>query len=59
MAKKITNVDGDETSTPSNDGSVFTPSAANASKSKMYRVIAIIGWLIAIGIEIKVILRLR
>ena len=59
MAKKITNVDADETSTPSNDGSVFTPSAANASKSKMYRVIAIIGWLIAIGIEIKVILRLR
>jgi len=59
MAKKITNVDGDETSTPSNDGSVFTPSAANASKSKMYRVIAIIGWLIAIGIEIKVILTLR
>jgi len=59
MAKKITNVDGDETSTPSNDGSVFTPSAANASKSKMYRVIAIIGWLIAIGIEIKVILMLR
>ena len=59
MAKKITNVDGDETSTPSNDGSVFTPSAANASKSKMYRVIAIIGWLMAIGIEIKVILRLR
>ena len=59
MAKKITNVDADETSTPSNDGSVFTPSAANASKSKMYRVIAIIGWLIAIGIEIKVILMLR
>jgi len=59
MAKKITNVDADETSTPSNDGSVFSPSAANASKSKMYRVIAIIGWLIAIGIEIKVILRLR
>ncbi|MDC1197345.1 hypothetical protein N8035_00690 [Algibacter sp.] len=59
MAKKITNVDADETSTPSNDGSVFSPSAANASKSKMYRVIAIIGWLIAIGIEIKVILMLR
>jgi len=59
MAKKITNVDGDESTTPSNDGRVFIPSAENASKAKMHRVIAIIGWLIAIGIEIKVILMLR
>ena len=56
---KITKVDSDDASVSPNQGPVFTPSEENASKSKMFRIIAVIGWLIAIGIEIKAILMLR
>ncbi len=56
---KITKVGGKDTLTPSsNNQTIFTPSKESASKAKMFRIIAIIGWLAAIGIEIKVILML-
>lgn len=56
---KITNVNSDDTTSASNESRVFTPTPESASKAKTYRIIAIIGWLIAIGIEIKAILMLR
>ena len=58
---KITKLGGDEDVTPqaSNDGPVFTPSDESAGKAKQFRVISIILWAIAIGIEVYAILLLR
>lgn len=57
---KITKINNDDDSVESsNKQPVFTPSEESAKKSKMFRIIAIIGWLAAIGIEIKVIVMLR
>ena len=56
---KITKVESDDTIVSPNEGPVFTPSEENASKAKMFRIIAIIGWLIAIGIEVKAIFMLQ
>jgi len=60
MAKitKINN-DGDEVAKPSGDQPIFTPSEENAKKAKTNRIISIICWAIAIGIEIKAILMLQ
>ncbi|WGD35123.1 hypothetical protein [Olleya sp. YS] len=56
---KITKINDDGTTTPSNDQPTFTPSPESASKAKMFRVISIVLWAIAIGIEIYAILLLR
>ncbi|RAJ13385.1 hypothetical protein [Olleya aquimaris] len=56
---KITKINDDGTTTPSNDQPTFTPNPESASKAKMFRVISIILWAIAIGIEIYAILLLR
>jgi len=58
-SKKITNVESDNITTPSDDGRVFTPSEENSKKAKMYRVISIILWVVAIGIEVFAIMKLQ
>ena len=58
-SKKITNVERDNVTTPSDDGKVFTPSEENSKKAKMNRVISIILWVVAIGIEVFAVLKLQ
>jgi len=59
MSKKITNVEDETTSPSTNNDRVFTPSEENASKAKTNRIISIVLWAIAIGIEIFAIFKLR
>ncbi len=58
-SKKITNVNADNSVSASSDGNVFTPSKESAGKAKQFRVISIILWAVAIGLEIFGILKLR
>ena len=58
-SKKITNVEGDNITTSSDDGRVFTPSEENSKKAKMYRILSAILWAAGIGIEIFAIIKLK
>lgn len=58
-SKKITNVEGEDTTATSNDGRVFTPSEENAKKATMNRIISAILWAAGIGIEIFAIIKLK
>lgn len=58
-SKKITNVDSDNISSSSESGRVFTPSEENSKKAKMNRIISIILWVVAIGIEVFAIMKLQ
>jgi len=56
---KITKINhDDDTVKPSGDQPVFTPSEESAKKAKTNRIISIICWAIAIGIEVKIIFML-
>lgn len=57
--KKITRVDGGNSTTPSNETRVFVPTSESKSKANNLRVIAVILWIIAIGLEVGAILVLR
>lgn len=57
--KKITKVGDHATATTSSEPRTFTPTAESAGKAKQFRVISIILWAIAIGLEIFGILKLR
>lgn len=58
-SKKITNVEGDNISSSSESGRVFTPTEENSKKAKMNRVISAILWAAGIGIEIFAIIKLK
>jgi len=58
-SKKITRVEGGESTTKSQGTRTFTPTPESKSKAGMFRVIAIVAWLIAIGGEIWAILLLK
>jgi len=58
-SKKITKVNADNTTNSAPDDRVFTPTKESAGKAKQFRVISIILWAIAIGLEIFGILKLR
>lgn len=58
-SKKITNVEGDNISSSSESSRVFTPTEENSKKAKMNRVISIILWVVAIGIEVFAIMKLQ
>jgi hypothetical protein len=60
MAKKLTRVEGGETSSASTaQKTQFVVTEESRSKAKMFRIIAIISWIVAIGFEIVAILQLR
>jgi NAD/NADP transhydrogenase beta subunit len=58
-SKKITNVEGDNISSSSESGRVFTPTEENSKKAKMNRIISAILWAAGIGIEIFAIIKLK
>ncbi len=58
-SKKITSVEGDNITTSSDDGRVFTPSEENSKKAKMNRILSAILWAAGIGIEIFAIIKLK
>jgi hypothetical protein len=58
-SKKITRVEGGESTTGSQGTRTFAPTPESKSKAGMFRVIAIIAWLIAIGGEIWAILLIK
>jgi hypothetical protein len=61
MAKKITRVEGGETSSTSTvkETKTFVASEESKTKARNFRIIAIISWIVAIGIEIVAILQLK
>jgi len=58
-SKKITRVQGGESTSGSQETRTFTPTPESKSKAGMFRVIAIVAWLIAIGGEIWAILLIK
>jgi len=58
-SKKITRVEGGESTAGSQETRTFTPTPESKSKAGMFRVIAIVAWLIAIGGEIWAILLIK
>ena len=61
MAKKITHVEGGETTPGSTvkETRTFVPTEESKSKATTFRIIAIVSWIVAIGAEVFAILKLR
>jgi len=55
-SKKITKIEGGETS---GEARAFTPTAESKGQATKFRIIAVLSWLVAIGIEVFAILLLR
>ncbi len=58
-SKKITRVDGGETTSTGREAKSFVASDESKGKARNFRIIAIISWIVAIGFEIGAILLLR
>lgn len=59
MAKKITRVDGGDAVATSEAATPFVPTDESKAKARQFRIVAILAWLVAIGLEIGAILLLR
>lgn len=58
-SKKLTQVDGDESTDTSANTRVFTPTEESLGKAKNLRIFAILAWVAAIGFEIWAIMMLK
>lgn len=58
-SKKLTEVDGGETSHTDSSASTFVPTAESLTKARNLRILAILSWAVAIGFEVWAIMKLK
>jgi phosphatidylglycerophosphate synthase len=57
--KKVTRVEGGETSSAARETRTFVASDESKAKAKKFRIFAILSWIVAIGLEVVAILQLK